>query len=79
MLVEVDGETADVHVVSTATCSLGGSSVPMDASVSASPFADLTVTLGLTEYDDTVDGAVDPSLGLTVSSTLASVAFSSTV
>lgn len=51
----------------------------MDAFVSASPFADLTVTLGLTEYDDTVDGAVDPSLGLTVSSTLASVAFSSTV
>jgi hypothetical protein len=51
--------------------------------VSYAPFADVTVTLGLTEAEevdeDSEEEAVDPSEGLTVDERLASIAFSTDV
>lgn len=52
----------------------------MLTSVTYAPFADLTVTLGLTEAEeadeDSEEEAVDPSEGLTVDENMASIAFS---
>jgi len=79
-MVEVVDGTSAVSVETTATCALGGSSVPMLTYVSYAPFADLTITLGLTEAeesdDDSEEEETDPSEGLTVDTSLESIAFS---
>lgn len=82
-MVEVTDETTTVEVESTGTCALGGSSVPMLTYVNYAPFADLTVTLGLTEAEeadeDSEEEATDPSEGLSVDTSLESIAFSTDV
>jgi hypothetical protein len=63
-MVTVNGVAATVNVADKVTCSLGGSSVPIVVTASATPFADIKVSL---ETSKTVDGdkTTDNSVGIT--------------
>jgi len=77
-MVEVTDGTSLVSVPATVSCTLGGSSVPMTAMAMASPFTDLTVTLAKKTYDSAA-GETDPSLGLTPTTGMDTVAFSTSL
>lgn len=56
------------------TCTLGGTSIPLTITVPALPFADVSLTLGVTTY---TSGSDNPSENITPDGTV--LAFSTTV
>lgn len=75
----MDG-TETVNVPSSATCALGGNSIPLGVSVTAAPFTDVTVTMEkYTVVDATDETEVDLSEGITLDETDYTTTFSTTM
>jgi len=74
LLVHVTGESTTWTVASTATCTYGGSSVPLVVSAPVSPFSDVSLTLAVMTV---VTGDDDPSENITPDGT--TITFSTTV
>jgi len=77
MMVVVGDGLSTVTTAADVTCSLGGRSVPIIVTAAAVPHTDVTVTMGVKEYDATVDDAVDPSAGLTPDDTTVTLSLDS--